>query len=133
MNTHSTAYRAAVGIALAAGFILFWMIGAVGLMGTDDEHPADVMYIVVPAVGLIGALIARFEPHGMARAMFATALAQMLVPVIVVIAGLNLVPISTWEVIAFTSIANGPFAALYVGSALLFRRAARKQEAIHGH
>jgi CubicO group peptidase (beta-lactamase class C family) len=124
-NTHGTAYRAAVGVALAAAFILFWMIGAVGLMGTGDDHPADVMYVLVPVVGSIGATIARFQPHGMSRAMIAAALAQMLVPVIVVIARLNLVPISTSELISFTLILNGPFAALYLGSAWLFRKAAR--------
>ena len=64
----------------------------------------------------VGAIIARFQPHGMARALFATALAQMLVGVIALIAGLGL-----------TLILNGLFAALWVGSALLFRRAARTQ------
>jgi hypothetical protein len=33
-------------------------------------------------VGIGGAAIARFRPEGMARALFATALAQALVPVI---------------------------------------------------
>ena len=69
-NTHSTAYQWAVRVALAAAFILFWMIGAVGVLGPDDEHPADLMYIGVLAVGIIGAIIARFQPHGMARALF---------------------------------------------------------------
>lgn len=124
---HDRAYRSAMGIALAAAFILFWMIGAVGLMATGDEHPNDSMYIVVPVVGIIGAVLARFQPHGMARALLATALTQMLVPVIVVIAGLNLVPISMSELISFTLIVNGPFAALYVGSAWLFRKAARER------
>lgn len=124
---HNRAYRSAMGVGLAAAFILFWMIGAVGLMGTGDEHPNDLMYIVVPVVGIIGAITARFQPHGMARALLATALAQMLVPAIVVTAGLNLVPISMSELISFTLIVNGPFAALYVGSAWLFRKAAREQ------
>jgi hypothetical protein len=66
----------------------------------------------VLAVGIIGTLIARFQPRGMARALFATALAQMLVAVIAQIARLG-----------FTFILNGFFAALWVGSALLFRRA----------
>ena len=123
-NTHNTAYRTAVGVALGAAFILFWMIGAIGIMGVGDEHPNDLMYIVVPLVGTFGAVIARFQPYGMARAMLATALAQMLVPVIVLVAGLNLVPISISELISFTLVVNGPFAALYVGSAWLFRKAA---------
>jgi hypothetical protein len=70
------------------------------------------MYIGVLAVGLIGTIIARFQPHGMARTFFAMALAQALVAVITMIAGLG-----------FTLLINGFFVALWVGSALLFRRA----------
>jgi hypothetical protein len=48
---------------------------AVGVIGTEDD-PANLMYVGVLAVGIIGAIIARFRPHGMARTLFATALAQ---------------------------------------------------------
>ena len=41
----------------------------------------------VLGVGVIGALIARFKPHGMARAMVAVAIAQALVVVIALIIG----------------------------------------------
>ena len=82
------AYRAAVGVAVAAALLLVWMNLAVGLIGTED-NPANLMYVGVLAVGIIGAVIARFQPHGMARALFATALAQMLVPVIALIAGMG--------------------------------------------
>ena len=85
------AYRAAVGVALAAAFLLVWMNLAVGVIGTSGD-PANLMYIGVLAVGIIGAIIARFQPHGMARALFATALAQMLVPVIALIAGMHRSP-----------------------------------------
>lgn len=132
-NNHSASYRTAVGVALAAAFILFWMIGGVGLMGTGDRHPADLMYILVPIVGIIGAISARCQPRGMARAALATALAQLFVPVIVVIAGMNLVPISYSQLISFTLLVNGPFAALYVGSAWLFRKAAVKQISAIAH
>ena len=40
------------------------------------------MFFGVLVVGIIGAIIARFRPQGMARALFATALAQALVAVI---------------------------------------------------
>ena len=123
----SRAYQLAIGLALAATFILFWAIGAGSFMGTDDEHPADLVYVVVPIVGISGANIARFQPRGMARALFATALTQMLVPVIVVIAGLNVLPISMSDLTSFTLDANGPFAALYLVSAGLFRKAVREQ------
>ena len=129
-NRDGRLYRAAVAVALAATFVLFWGIGAVGFMGNDYEHPNDLMYIVVPIVGIVGAVLARFQPRGMARAMFATALAQMLVPATVVVAGLNLVPISVPELIFFTLVLNGPFIALYIASGWLFLKAASGARAI---
>ena len=81
------------------------------------------MYVGVLAVGIIGAIIARFRPHGMARALFATALAQALVAVIALIIGLGLPWSPPVELLAL----NGFFVALFAGSALLFRYAARGQ------
>jgi hypothetical protein len=45
----------------------------------DDVNADAMMYFWVPIVGLIGAAIARFQPDGMARALFAAALAHALV------------------------------------------------------
>jgi hypothetical protein len=116
-------YRTAVGVALAAAFILAWLSLGVGVIGKDGD-PANLMYFGVLAVGIIGAIVARFRPHGMARALFATALAQALVAVIALIIGLG----SPWSPpgVLGTLILNGFFAALFVGSALLFRYAARE-------
>ncbi len=105
-------YRAAVGLALVAALMLVWMNLAVG---TEDDSSGLLLFGVL-VVGIIGAMIARFRPHGMARALFATALAQALVAVIAMIA---------WAQYFEVSILNGFFIALWVGSALLFRRAAR--------
>ncbi|MFC1475811.1 hypothetical protein ACFLQW_02270 [Candidatus Zixiibacteriota bacterium] len=119
----NTAYKSAVGVALAAAFFLFWVNGAVGVIG-DPNDDANMMYGGVLAVGFIGALIARFQPQGMARALFATALAQALVAVIALIAGLGTTgPIWPWDIL----IATGFFAALWAGSAWLFRKAARER------
>ena len=105
------AYRIAVGIAVATALFLIWMNLAVGIIGTED-NPANLMYGGVVIVGIIGSLIARFRPHGMSRVLFATALAQMLVGVIALIAGMG-----------GTLIPDLFFAALWLGSALFFRRA----------
>jgi hypothetical protein len=114
-----SAYRAAVGAALAAALLLIWINLAVGFIGSED-NPANLMYIGVLAVVFIGALIARFRPHGMDRALFATALVQALVTVIALIAGMHKVPgSSVYEIVGL----NGFFVALWVGSAWLFRRA----------
>jgi len=117
------AYRAAVGGALAAAFLLIWINLAVGIIG-DSGDPANSMYIGVLAVGIVGAIIALFRPHGMARALFATALAQALVAVIALIFGLG--SGSPPGVLGILML-NGFFVALFAGSALLFRRAARGQ------
>jgi len=117
----NTAYKSAVGVALAVAFLLFWVNVAVGLIGAAGDY-ANLMYIGVIAVGIVGAIIARFEPHGMAHAMVATALAQALVAVIALIAFIS--PLSgPLEIL----ISNGFFVALWVGSAWLFRKAAREQ------
>ena len=115
----NTAYRAAVGVALAAAFLLVWMILAVGVIGEAGD-PADLMYVGVLAVGIVGAGVARFQPEGMARALLATALAQALVAVIALIAGKHEAPISS---VAELVGLNGLFVALFVGSAWLFTRA----------
>ena len=116
------AYRTAAGVALAAAFILVWVTGAVGIIGTEDDN-ANLMYVGVLAVGIIGAIIARFRPRGMARALFATALAQALVAMIALFAGLG----SPWSPPVEILALNGFFVALFVGSALLFRYAVREQ------
>jgi len=118
-TTANTAYRAAVGLAVAAALILIWLSLGVGIIGKDGD-PANLMYFGVLAVGIIGALIARFRPRGMARALFATALAQMSVAVIALIAGLG----DPWSGPLELSALNGFFVALFVGSGWLFRRAA---------
>ena len=123
MKMGNSMYKLAVGLALATPLLLVWMIGAVGVLGREGD-PADWMYIGVFAVGIICAVAARFRPAGMARALFATALAQALVAVIALIAGLHQAPyMSVREILGF----NGFFIALWSASALLFRYAARER------
>ncbi len=116
------AYRAAVGVALAAALILVWLSLGVGIIGADGD-PANLMYFGVLAVGITGAIVARFRPRGMDRALFAAALAQALVAVIALIFGLGY----PWSPPLEILVLNGFFVSLFVGSALLFRHAAREQ------
>lgn len=116
------AYRAAVGMALAAALLLVWMNLAVGIIGSED-NPVNLMYFGVVAIGIAGATIARLRPQGMARTLFATALAQALVPVIALM--INKPPINSVE--AFMGVLgvlglNAFFVMMFTGSALLFRR-----------
>jgi hypothetical protein len=121
-------YRAAFALALAAGFMIFWGTAAVKLIG--DENPANLMYGAVLAIALFGAIINRFQAKGLARVMFATALAQALVPVIaLIIARSDTSPI--WDDfapgVAQVFVLNTFFAAMFLASGLLFRNAAKSR------
>jgi hypothetical protein len=122
MSSEKSAYRAAVAIALGATLLLLWLSIGLGIIG-KDHNPANLMYLGVIAVGIIGALVARFRPQGMARALFATALAQALVGAIAWKARLG-VPYSPRTVIFGLSVL---FVVLFVGSGWLFHRAAKAQ------
>ena len=121
----TVAYRAAVGIALATVFLLVWVNGAVGIIGSENND-ANLMFFGVLAVGIIGAIIARLQPLGMARALFVTALAQALVPVI----ALTIWQPTSWGAAGMFGVfvLNAFFVMLLVGSALLFKRAAYAEE-----
>lgn len=117
----NAAYRAGVGVAVAAALLLVWANLAVGLIGAED-NPANLMYLGVLAVAVVGAVSARLRPQGMARAMFATAFALALVALTALIAFGYL-----WREPLEVLGVNGSFAALFLASAWLFRRAARAQ------
>lgn len=114
--SRSHAARAGAGVALVTGFLLTWMNLAVGVIG-NENNPLNRMFFGVIAVGVIGALLARLRPAGLATAMIATAAAQTLVAVIAQAYG------------HFTWILTAVFVALWLGSAWLFRKAARDQAA----
>jgi hypothetical protein len=120
-KTVTIAYRVAVGIALAAALFLVWINAAVGIIG---DGPVNVMYFGVIAVLVIGAAITRLEPQEMARALFVTALAQALVPVIALIIWKSDI---SWEPgVLGVFILNTFFVGLWIISAMLFRHAASK-------
>lgn len=119
-NMDTIAYRAAVGIALVTAFVLVW---GNFIQAADDVNPAAMMYLTVPLVGIIGAAVARFRPSGMARAAFVVALAQAL---ILAIALSRNPPVTSWSAAVWRGFGgNALFLVLFVGSALLFRKAGR--------
>jgi len=125
-RTGNSAYRAAVAIVVIAAFILVWMNLAVGIIGSED-NPANLMYGGVLAVALIGAVLVRCQPLGMARTLAATAVVQTLVGVIAWIAGLGSTG-ANWPSVVV--VLTGIFAALWLASAWLFRKAAQEQTSI---
>ncbi len=118
--TSTTTYRWA--LALAVGTVLFLLlgIGALGVIGPGG--PADRVYLAVPVVLVLGSILARLRPGGMAVTMLATATTQALAPVVAFAAGLEGTEgASVLDVVGLT----GLFAGLFLLSAWLFRRSAR--------
>lgn len=114
------AYRVATGLGVFTGLVLVWINGAVGIIGREG-NPANLLFAGVLVVGAIGAVVARFKPAGMARALAATAAAQFLVPVI----ALLFWPTDFSPGVVPVFVLNLVFVLLFAAAALLFRRAAR--------
>ena len=112
-------YRIAFGIGLLAAFLLFWIKGAVGIIGNEGQT-VNVLYILIFVVGLSGALLSRFKAKGMYKTMLAAALTQMLVPVVALFIW---PPANTsWSPGIFgVFVLNSFFALLFIISALLFK------------
>lgn len=117
--THRTghlAYRAATGLAVVTALLLVWGNLAVGFIG-DEGNPANLLYVGVLLIGVIGATVTRFQPQGMALTLYAMAFAQLLVPLFALIIWQPEIP---WLVYGL----NAVFALLFAASAALFRFAA---------
>lgn len=118
-----TAYRSAIAVAVGTALFLVWGIGALGVVGREGD-PADLMYFGVIAIGLGGAVVAGFRPGGMARAMFVTAAATLLVGLIALMLGEHKAEYtSVLEILGL----SGMYATLFAVSAWLFRAAAAQE------
>jgi len=116
----SWAYRGGVALALAAGFLLIWINGAVGIIG-DEDNPANLVFMAIIAMAVAGAIVAGGKAALMARAMAVAAVAQALVGAIVfaIDAGASAPPGPVKLLILIEG-----FAAMWLGASLLFRKAA---------
>lgn len=123
MSSTST-YRAAVAVWLLGALALVWLIGAVGIITVEGDR-ADLMYVGVLAVGVVGAVLARFRARGMAVALTAMAVATGVAAVVAMVLGRHEDPVtSVPELLGL----NAMFAVWFLASAWLFRRAALLQD-----
>lgn len=114
------AYRAGAALALLSMFLVIWANLAVGIVGSED-NPANALFFGALLVGWGAAAGARFRARGMVVAMIVTAVALGLA-FFVAAAGPTDEPfVPHWR----EAVGTGVFAALFLGSALLFMRAAR--------
>jgi hypothetical protein len=73
-------YKAGVAVALISAFGLAW-----STMGhvSGTENPANLWYLSVLGVGLVGAMLARLQPPGLSLTLFAMASTLALISLIV--------------------------------------------------
>ena len=83
---------------------------------SDSENPANLLYFIVLAVGVVGAWLARLEARGLAYTLFAMAATLALIAV--------LLPSGAPPDLARNmAIGHGVFVTLFTASGLLFRHA----------
>ena len=109
----NTLYRLGFAVAIALGFLLVWINLAVGIIG-DEDNLANAVFAGVLLVGAIGALLGQLRAAGMARAMVATGIAQLL-------AGGYALVLGSME----GGMLSAAFAVMWFTSAALFHKAAR--------
>ena len=112
-------YRGGAALALATAFLLIWINGAVGFIG-DEDNPANLVFIAIIAMAVAGAIVAGGKAHLMARAMTVAGVAQALVGIAVFAFNDGAEPPGRLGLLVLIEI----FAAMWLGSAWLFRRAA---------
>lgn len=72
----SLAYQLGAALAVIAAFLTVWVNGAVGMIG-DEDNAYNLLFLGVPLVALMGAVLARLKPVGMAWAMLTAAVLQV--------------------------------------------------------
>jgi hypothetical protein len=122
--SQNLSYRAGVALALLGILLVIWVNLAVGIVGSES-NPANLSFFGALLAGAVGAAFARFRANGLSAAMILTAVALGIAFAIAVAGPTDEPHVPHLRELAGT----GVLAALFLGSALLFRRAARRDKA----
>ncbi|WP_203292306.1 hypothetical protein [Maricaulis parjimensis] len=113
------AYRMGCALSIATAVILFWVSGAVGIIGAS-ENDANLAYSALLALGFLASFAVRLKPGGMALNFAALAAGQFLIGLFALIMGLGREGVSwPYDILAATIV----FSLLWLGSAIAFRLA----------
>ena len=127
-RSQKTVYKAGFIMAIIGAFLLFWVNGAVGIIGNEAQD-ANLLYGATFLTGIVGSIISKFKAKGMSNTLFATALVQLLIPV----AAIVIWPPSSisWSPgVLGVFMLSSFFAILFFISGFLFKRAADKEKLI---
>lgn len=118
-QSKKVAYRIASIIAVVAVLLLFWINGAVGIIG-NSRNDANILYIGVIAIAFLGCVATGFKPVGNAWSMIAAAIAQTVIGGFAIAFNLGATgPLWPFDLLLLTLF----FVLLWLGAALLFFRA----------
>jgi hypothetical protein len=119
-RSRSWAYRAGAALALFASVLLVWINGAVGIINSEGD-PANLLFGAVLIVALIGALLAGFRAHGMSLALLMAAGVQVGIGATALALGWGVGNAQGMTAVIGSTVI---FTAMWLGAAVLFRRAA---------
>lgn len=106
-------YRVGVALAALGGFALIYINLAVGIIG-DEQNPRNLVFLAIPMLGFLGALVGRFKAAILVKLLVAMAAVQFF--------SMFMAPTDMLRImIPFT----GLFVGLWLLSALLIRRSIR--------
>jgi hypothetical protein len=120
-SSGSWPYRLGTGLAVLISFLLVWINGAVGIIGSED-NPANLLFIAIVVGTVAGSVFAGFRPRGMALTTGLAAAATAGIAVVVLILGWGAhEPPGLVGVVALIAV----FAAMWLLASGLFAKAAR--------
>lgn len=112
-------YKSGVAVALLSAFLLFWVNGAVGIIGSENND-ANMLYFALLVVVLAGSLVVRFEASRLRFVMGFAACAMVLIAFFALGFGMGVSgPIWPWDVVWITLFFSG----LWSLSSWFFHRA----------
>lgn len=116
-TARNTYYMLGAGLAAGTAFLITWSNLAVGIVG-NENNPVNLIFFGIVAIALVGAMVSRLQPSGMARAMGIACIAQAATVVLALVKGGPVV-----------AVILGVFTAMWLLSALLFGKAAQANPA----
>lgn len=115
MTLRDPSYLKAAVLAVGASLLMVLANGAVGIVGSE-ENPGNRLFSIVVLVGILGSLLVRFRPRGMAWVMYAMTASFAAVAAYLAFTGQGVVPLVA-----------APFVVAWVLAGRLFMRSAVKR------
>lgn len=109
-------YKFGLILTIAATFLTFWVNGAVGIIGSENND-ANAMYLAIILIALVGSTVVQFRPAGMAWVAGMNAIGMIVIAVLALVFGLGVDgPVWPMDVVWVTAF----FVCMWAGAAWLF-------------